>query len=990
MYRSKWVLGLLLAWTLAGCGMMSGEEPGAGAAATLAPAAEGEWAADTAEEAGLAVESQDGEEPEAREPAAATRGGEGRLGISSACTGDELGSFDYCSTSCPCDVNEGDCDSDAQCAGALVCMRDTGGLFGLDPEVDMCMEQCSEDAQGTPDFCSPECPCSAGEADCDDDEDCEPGNVCAKNVGASYGYAADVDVCVDACDPIFNGGFDYCSEACPCEHGQGDCDGDEDCAPGHVCARDVGAAYGFDPEMDMCESVVQDFAGRVLDERGDGVAGAEVSVNGVSAETDEEGGFAVQVGQRERHVINVEKRGYVPLSQIHLGSGAQDLTLQLTRAELLALDPTAPAEVVDSTGSRLALGANALVDENGNVATGPVNVAMHTYDLMEEEMVGNMEAVDENGEEVMLESVGAISVDFVDANGQRLQLAPGETAEISIELPEEIDFTGEIPMWYFDMDEGRWIEEGVGMVENGVAVATVSHFSVWNFDIKRADPACVKVVVPPELAPPGGTVQARVVVPPPFPRTRQGSLQAGNNALYNLPPNTNIQIFVPANAPEALATVNTGAPWGGRGVPPAPFDVCNGEVTLSVNLPGQLIGFALLEGRDDHSGVTVRVFDSDGALVETVTTDAFGQYTLSLEPGDYTVELSQPGYLSVKTTGTVKAGKQEFLPCVQLPGGDVNEDRVIDDADLNAVLDSQGTSANPGDPLDINGDGLIDDKDLGLVQGNLNLSGPLFAGDIGTECPAVANAFGSCAELLTAHPDTASGRYILYANGDGSTAPFEAQCDMDSNGGGWTLIASLVNDGNRRWNSLAAWTDTSTFGLLADLHTRDLKSPAFAGVAGADVMIRASNYAFAFSGIIPDSDMAGFVAGAFPNECSRSYRRSGPPDWHEGLTSAQASVLGFVVRPLDSNASCFPGAAENAIIGLNMAACCWAGGLGNTPSGSAVWSTHDLSLLRRERLVPTSCSPGVYPCSDTGVVVPFSSFCYDASCKEPFADIYIR
>src|SRR5690606_3188391 len=110
----------------------------------------------------------------------------------------------------------------------LTCMRDTGGLFGWDPEIDVCMPLCAEAALGTPDFCSPDCPCEPGEGDCDNDRDCAPGLVCAKNIGAHFGFAADVDVCIDPCDDLLNGTWDFCSPACPCSHGQGDCDRDSD------------------------------------------------------------------------------------------------------------------------------------------------------------------------------------------------------------------------------------------------------------------------------------------------------------------------------------------------------------------------------------------------------------------------------------------------------------------------------------------------------------------------------------------------------------------------------------------------------------------------------------------------------------------------------------------------------------------------------------------------------------------------------------------
>lgn len=59
----------------------------------------------------------------------------------------------------------------------------------------------------------------------------------------------------NACDAE-PGSWAYCfNPACgPCEAGQGDCDDDSQCAVGLVCANDVGANYGFETTVDVCEA----------------------------------------------------------------------------------------------------------------------------------------------------------------------------------------------------------------------------------------------------------------------------------------------------------------------------------------------------------------------------------------------------------------------------------------------------------------------------------------------------------------------------------------------------------------------------------------------------------------------------------------------------------------------------------------------------------------------------------------------------------------
>lgn len=102
--------------------------------------------------------------------------------------------------------------------------------------------------------CTPDCPCDDGVGDCDDDEDCADGARCLHDAGASYGYEdPEVDVCASGCPTIGAGSWNFCTPECPCPAGVGDCDGDEDCAPGLVCNRDVGPNYGLDPELDVCE-----------------------------------------------------------------------------------------------------------------------------------------------------------------------------------------------------------------------------------------------------------------------------------------------------------------------------------------------------------------------------------------------------------------------------------------------------------------------------------------------------------------------------------------------------------------------------------------------------------------------------------------------------------------------------------------------------------------------------------------------------------------
>ena len=153
---------------------------------------------------------------------------------------------DYCTENNPCSEGEGDCDGDSECASGLVCAQDVGANYGWNPLVDVCED--FDDYPGD-DYCAEYGPCSEGEGDCDSDSECASGLICAQDVGANYGWSSLVDVC-----ELPNGHPDYCAEYGPCSEGEGDCDGDSECASGLICAQDVGADYGWSSLTDVCEN----------------------------------------------------------------------------------------------------------------------------------------------------------------------------------------------------------------------------------------------------------------------------------------------------------------------------------------------------------------------------------------------------------------------------------------------------------------------------------------------------------------------------------------------------------------------------------------------------------------------------------------------------------------------------------------------------------------------------------------------------------------
>lgn len=168
------------------------------------------------------------------------------------------GDGDYCRLCGPCGFGEGDCDAERECQAGLVCVEDVGAEFGLAPATDVCGYRdrgfCPLPL-GHPDYCATCGPCDPGEGGCRRDSDCGLATDCYEGVGARYGYAAGTNVCLrtapDECvrEP---GHPAYCAVCGTCGEGEGDCDGDRECAPGLACVDGAGPERGFGPEIDLC------------------------------------------------------------------------------------------------------------------------------------------------------------------------------------------------------------------------------------------------------------------------------------------------------------------------------------------------------------------------------------------------------------------------------------------------------------------------------------------------------------------------------------------------------------------------------------------------------------------------------------------------------------------------------------------------------------------------------------------------------------------
>ena len=161
---------------------------------------------------------------------------------------DVLNNWSCCSSSKPCTIGQGDCDTDSHCQGNLVCGHNTstdcpsGAPSGFD---------CCKASSNGYDECSTSNKCSAGEGHCQSHDECQSGLVCGTQNCASN-YPSDYNCCMTPSQ-------DYCTASNQCIDGEGDCDSHNECQGNSVCGTGNCGSYwpsGYDccmtPSMSYC------------------------------------------------------------------------------------------------------------------------------------------------------------------------------------------------------------------------------------------------------------------------------------------------------------------------------------------------------------------------------------------------------------------------------------------------------------------------------------------------------------------------------------------------------------------------------------------------------------------------------------------------------------------------------------------------------------------------------------------------------------------
>ncbi len=226
--------------------------------------------------------------------------------------------------------------------------------------------------------------------------------------------------------------------------------------------------------------------GFVKDKAGNPLAGVTVFFGEEKALTGSDGGYqlnTLSAGSNKR--IWFQKSGYASTQK--LANIKEELPNRID-ASLFPIDKT---EKMNSNGGKIEgkdfsveIKPGGFVYSDGRSVEEDVFAEVTAFLTSEDEFLdafpGEFRGTRENGTETAIESFGFIDVVLKVKSGEPVQLADGVTAIIKIKAPQNSPVS--IPMWHYDEDKGKWIEEGVGKLDNGLYTAEVSHFTKWNWD----------------------------------------------------------------------------------------------------------------------------------------------------------------------------------------------------------------------------------------------------------------------------------------------------------------------------------------------------------------------------------------------------------------------------------------------------------------------------------------------------------------------------
>ena len=230
------------------------------------------------------------------------------------------------------------------------------------------------------------------------------------------------------------------------------------------------------------------FQGFVQDEDGNPISEANITMNGQTSRTSEDGFYQLKGEGNEKGVyLKVVKEGYFDAyANVSPSSLPKQVNFNMLARKATGTFTSTQDGSITTDNYSIDFKANSFKDASTDAAyDGEVTVFASYVDPTNNlnTVTGDLLGLNEESNSIILSSYGMVHVELEGSNGQSLQLS--QEADLSIRIPDSKleSAPSTIPLWYFDTDTGLWVIEGAAELNNGIYKGSVSHFTLWNADL---------------------------------------------------------------------------------------------------------------------------------------------------------------------------------------------------------------------------------------------------------------------------------------------------------------------------------------------------------------------------------------------------------------------------------------------------------------------------------------------------------------------------
>jgi hypothetical protein len=364
------------------------------------------------------------------------------------------------------------------------------------------------------------------------------------------------------------------------------CNSDESSGNLDIPVNDVAFNYN------QGNTVNRNFHGLILDTAGNAISNASVQIGSTTVQTNASGLFVINdasVKEKFAHV-KVTKSGFVNGSRVLIPTSGSN------RVNIMLIPNTPTATVASGSASEVSLPNGTKVkfdgafkDASGNAYSGNVQVGLYhlkpsnTY--LNEIMPGSLLASNSSGDAKVLETFGMLHVELTGSAGQKLNIAAGHNAEISLDIDaaQASSSPSTIPLWSFDEAAGIWKEEGAATKVGNKYVGNVSHFSWWNCDAPFAQ-CNLTVTVNNSIGQPISNLVVQIFRPS-QPYGASGVTNTAGQVTGIIPANENLTIKVVDYCNNVIYTA-----------PAGPFSIGSSNVLPTITLTPAAISTTTISG----------------------------------------------------------------------------------------------------------------------------------------------------------------------------------------------------------------------------------------------------------------------------------------------------------------------------------------------------------------------------------------------------------